>query len=368
MKCILLYGSFGDGHVQVGKAISEVLAQEFGADVEMIDTFRTTNRFVAWFNERVFEWSTRYFPGLYGVSYDWTRNLATTNPLWSLLARFSRKAAWRALQEHRPDIVVQLFPDHALARMPKGIRPFVAVVLTDFSVHSRWFHKGVDLYILPAERAVDESARFTQDKAVVVAGIPIRRQFSACALMKQSGRSIVVLTGGRGVFPQFQDVLDRLVGRFPSHTIYVLCGRNQRMFAQVRSFAEARCVAERIVPVGFTEQLAAYLQQADFVMTKAGGVTVAECLACGVPMVFFRPLPGQERENANCVARMGAGLIVHSLRELEATLAILSDEVIAQLARRARENGRPAAAWTAAYRIVDAWKSFCGDETGTVVK
>ncbi|WP_284198973.1 MGDG synthase family glycosyltransferase [Alicyclobacillus sacchari] len=306
MKCVLFYGSFGDGHVQVGKALSEVFAREFGADVAMIDTFRTTNRFVAWLNERVFEWSTRYLPGLYGLSYDWTRNLATTHPLWSLLARFSRKAAWRALEEHRPDIVVQLFPDHALARMPKGTRPMVAVVLTDFAVHNRWFHRGVDLYILPDARAVDESARFTQGKTIAIAGIPIRRQFSTCSLVERSGRrSIVLVTGGRGVFPQFQGVLDRLLRRFPNHTIHVLCGRNRRMFAQVTSFAKTRCAAERIVPIGFTEQLATYLQQADFVMAKAGGVTIAECLACGVPMVFFRPLPGQERENAHRVARMG---------------------------------------------------------------
>ncbi len=356
MKCLLLYASFGDGHVQVARALSEALTQDLSAEVRAVDTFRQTNPRLAQWNERIFEWSTRYAPALYGWSYDWTKALSIRHPLWALLARFSRAAAWRAIREFQPDVIVQLFPDHALAKLPDGLRPFVAVVLTDFAVHSRWVHASADLVVVPTNEAALDVRRLRGDVRVEVGGIPIRRQFRQCVLPRSDGEHrIVLLTGGRGVFPQYEGVLERLAQHFPQHVIEVMCGRNARMMERVRSFAE-RAGQARIHPMGFTEDVASHLQRADFVIAKAGGVTIAECLASGTPMVFYKPLPGQERENARCIERLGAGRIASNLGDLDRLFANWSEETQRAMQLRAVELGKPGAASFVSACLAGGWE------------
>jgi len=356
MKCLLLYASFGDGHVQVARALSEALTRDLGAEVRAVDTFRQTSALLARINERIFEWTTRYAPALYGWSYDWTRNFSIRHPLWAFLARFSRRAAWRAIHEFHPDVIVQLFPDHALAKLPPGPRPVVAVVLTDFAVHSRWVHANADLVVVPTHEAAAHVRRFRPDVRVEVGGIPVRDQFRRCALSRLDGaRRIVLLTGGRGVFPQYEGVLERLIRHFPDHVIEVMCGRNARMLERVKAFAE-RAGHARIHPIGFTDDVASHLQQAEFVIAKAGGVTIAECLASGTPMVFYKPLPGQERENARCIERLGAGRIASTLADLDHLFAHWSEETQGAMRLRAVELGKPGAASYVSSCLARAWE------------
>ncbi len=58
-------------------------------------------------------------------------------------------------------------------------------------------------------------------------------------------------------------------------------------------------------------------------ITKAGGLTTAECLAKRLPMVFLRPVPGQERQNAEFFTRAGAGQIAQNVSEAVDTVSSL---------------------------------------------
>jgi processive 1,2-diacylglycerol beta-glucosyltransferase len=41
------------------------------------------------------------------------------------------------------------------------------------------------------------------------------------------------------------------------------------------------------------------MHASDLLVTKPGGLTVSEALACGVPLAVFDAIPGQEEENAD---------------------------------------------------------------------
>ncbi|WP_284285387.1 MGDG synthase family glycosyltransferase [Alicyclobacillus fastidiosus] len=206
MRVLLFYASFGDGHRQVAHAIQDVLQQEYRAEVSLVDPFRQTSRALAAFNEWVYETLTAYAPFLYGWSYNWTRRLSPQHVLWKLLATLSRRATWAKVLAHQPDIVVQLFPDHALAKYPPTLisRPVIVTALTDYALHSRWFHANVDLYLMPTDDIVLEAARFqTAGSKVVVSGIPIRDQFSVCRLDSDAPQGAIVISAGERSFPEF---------------------------------------------------------------------------------------------------------------------------------------------------------------------
>ena len=55
----------------------------------------------------------------------------------------------------------------------------------------------------------------------------------------------------------------------------------------------------------FTDQVEKYMRMSDIIVTKPGGLTVTEAIASGLPMAIFKPIPGQEEQNADYLVRNG---------------------------------------------------------------
>ena len=53
------------------------------------------------------------------------------------------------------------------------------------------------------------------------------------------------------------------------------------------------------------------MRAADCILSKAGGLTVSEALACGLPLILVDVIPGQETGNANHVVSGNAGVLAH---------------------------------------------------------
>ena len=97
------------------------------------------------------------------------------------------------------------------------------------------------------------------------------------------------------------------------------------------------------------------MRAADAIVCKAGGLTVTESLACGLPLMLTDVIPGQETGNAEYVVNGGAGeMIDEPLQALETVCHwLLNDgQVLKERSANAVKLGRP----RAAYDIVErAW-------------
>ncbi len=324
VKALLLTAHIGDGHHQVAHALREAY-RERGVSTAILDIYRETSPRVAHFNEWTYEWTTRFAPQMYGVSYRATAHFGPDHAFWKVLSSLSRQMVLRQVQEQRPDIVLQLFPDHALASISEDEgRPYIGVVITDFTVHGRWFHHNVDTYFIAHASLAEGMRQFLQPgQELVVSGIPIRQQFLSCHIGEGVGGRrpyILYATGGRGVFPHLLSVLQRSRRLFPQHAVYVMCGRNRKMRQQVERWAQSW---PHIHALPFIDNVADWLQGADFAVVKSGGVTVSECLASACPMLIYRPQPGQEMDNAEFLVRHGAAKAVNSTTELVRALRTL---------------------------------------------
>jgi processive 1,2-diacylglycerol beta-glucosyltransferase len=84
---------------------------------------------------------------------------------------------------------------------------------------------------------------------------------------------------------------------------------------------------------------------ADLLITKAGGMTIAEAMATETPLLLYGSLPGQERRNERFASRAGIALVARDRRHL----ATLVDRALADpgLLETLREHMR-------AYRRPDA--------------
>jgi processive 1,2-diacylglycerol beta-glucosyltransferase len=107
--------------------------------------------------------------------------------------------------------------------------------------------------------------------------------------------------------------------------------------------------------LGFTTEIHELMTAADLVMTKPGGLTTSEALACGAAMVVVNPIPGQESRNSDFLLENAAAIKVNNVATLSYKLTQLlrAPERIAQLRESARKLGRPDAAFRIARAALD---------------
>jgi processive 1,2-diacylglycerol beta-glucosyltransferase len=236
--------------------------------------------------------------------------------------------------------------------------PMVVSVVTDFEAHALWMEPCVDLYCVAAEESRARLvARGAAAQDVVATGIPIAGKFSAKPERKAVRRALglrddqpvlLVLSGGFGTGP-VRDILAELdkVGR-PLQSV-VVTGHNE----QLRRELAAACWQHPTHVLGYASNMHELMAVADLIITKPGGLTTAEVLALGRPLLIVSPIPGQEAANSDFLLEHGAAAKVNRTEDLPFRLEqLLGTRKLAAMARAAKALGRPAAASEICHQVV----------------
>jgi processive 1,2-diacylglycerol beta-glucosyltransferase len=119
----------------------------------------------------------------------------------------------------------------------------------------------------------------------------------------------------------------------------VVCGRDPALHARLSRLTEGSAVRT----LGYAHDVRRLMAAADVLVTKAGGMTLAEAAAAELPLLLFGSLPGQERQNERFAARAGIAFAARSRRELTLLLerALSSPRLLARMRRRMRGLQRP---------------------------
>ncbi len=62
-----------------------------------------------------------------------------------------------------------------------------------------------------------------------------------------------------------------------------------------------------------------------WIVTKPGGLTVTESLACRLPLAIYNAFPGQERDNAEFLVKTGAAIMLDKLNGAEQVCTLLGN-------------------------------------------
>ena len=177
-------------------------------------------------------------------------------------------------------------------------------------------------------------------------GIPIQADVLAArkrTVSRENGRRILVMGGSRGLGARYATIrqLDRAAADF---TIDVVTGTNRRLRKQLLA---ARNKFKHPIRIrGYVKDAMAIMRRASLLIGKPGGLTSAEAMASGTPMLIIRPLPGQERGNTEMLVRHGAAIHLDRDRDLPAVVSSLltNATLLDMMAARARALGKPDAA------------------------
>jgi processive 1,2-diacylglycerol beta-glucosyltransferase len=140
-----------------------------------------------------------------------------------------------------------------------------------------------------------------------------------------------------------ETTLARLLDLPGAAQFLVVAGKNESLRAKLERVA-ARSRG-RVRVFGFVTNIQDHMEASDVAVTKAGGLTVSECLARGLPLIVFNPIPGQEEMNADWLVEYGAAVKVRHAELLPFKLGqLLGDgQRLGTMKRAARRLGRPEA-------------------------
>lgn len=267
-------------------------------------------------------------PQMYRFLYNRAELATEVGPFRTWVHQFTATNLRALLQELRPDVVIctHAFPCGVMAEYKKQFAdaPAVMGVVTDFAVHAFWIHTNIDAYaVATPEMRAALIARGVPAHRIIVSGIPVRAEFSMpCgdrdALRMRLGlpvdRSTVLLMGGGlgiGPLESMMNALDRV--QTPLCALAIV-GRSARSEQRVLEYAHKVHYPVRVVR--FVNNVHDYMHASDVLITKPGGLTSAEALVAQVPMVLFKPLPGQEERNTRYLVQRRAALRAKNTADL----------------------------------------------------
>ena len=146
------------------------------------------------------------------------------------------------------------------------------------------------------------------ERHITVSGIPIHpkwaRPLDRRKILRDwrlpADRKIVLLAGGTEfTCGPVVRIARHIAEVCPQAYVVVLAGRSKKLLAEL---AASPLAPGRLVGVGFTDRVHELVEACSLMVTKPGGVTTAECLAKGTPMVLMNPVAGQEGGNAEYLA------------------------------------------------------------------
>lgn len=371
-RVLILYVRAGVGHERAARALERAMQQlDPAAEPIVRDALDYSSPLLRAFYASTYNRMVARAPRVWGLVYrrsertpieGFRQELRTRITLWNCRGYLD------AVERYRPDAIVctQFLPAevYAFLRERERVRVPVACVVTDYSIHPIWVYRGIDRYYVGADEAKEQLA----DTGVVpadrveVTGVPIDPRFSITVPLPEARRALgldpdptrltILLMGGGFGWGPLEGMLDVVLDLPDSVQALVIAGRNDRL--RHRLLERARGRGDRIKVHGFTDQIDLFMAAVDLLIGKSGGLTSSEAMARGLPMLVFRPIPGQEERNCDFLQESGAAVRVHDLDELHYRLHHFLEGPghLSQMRARALAIGRPRSAFDVARSVL----------------
>nr|WP_198286444.1 glycosyltransferase [Paenibacillus sp. Aloe-11] len=322
-RVLLLSEGFGAGHTQAAYALSSSLRKlSPNVQTRVLELGSFLNPRMAPLIITAYKKTVVSQPRLVGLvyrhQYKKSLNRLTTLALHRLFYTQTRNI----LRQLRPDLVVctHPIPSAVISRLKRlGLHVPLCTVITDYDAHGTWISPEVDRYFVSTPEVMRKlRARGVPVSKIQVTGIPVHPNFwehpGHDEIREQFGLkpipTVLVMGGGWGLMND--EVIHRSLTEWRENIQFIFClGHNDKMRRKMQ--LDPRFNHSNIHIFGFTREIDKLMEVSNLLITKPGGMTCTEGLAKGIPMLFHKPLPGQEEENCQYFTAQGFGEPITSL-------------------------------------------------------
>ncbi len=322
MKILILSCNMGEGHNTAGRAVYEKFCQ-MGVECDFEDALAIAGMKVSRAVNNTYVGITTSIPGMFGWIYSVGRAVSDLNtntlhvksPVYAANALYRKKLA-AFIRQGGYDVAVfsHLFPAECLTSLRKhGMIdiPFVNIA-TDYTCIPFWEETKPDYFVIPhPDLAEDFSSKGIPSETLLPFGIPVSDKFKQktdrATARRELGlpqdKPILLLMSGSMGFGHLEDLTRSLLRQFSNNAqIILLCGRNKAMRSHLAKVFDGQ---DNILLQPFTQQVALFMDAADMVFTKPGGLTSTEAAVKNTLLVHTDPIPGCETINVAFFGRLG---------------------------------------------------------------
>ncbi|MGE5582018.1 MAG: MGDG synthase family glycosyltransferase [Bacillota bacterium] len=334
-KIFIFYANSGAGHRRAAEALNSVIKDYFpDADVRLLDALDYTTPVFRKTYPLTYLFMVNRCPWLWGFFY-----YLLDNRRVDYLARVFRRTTnaihgkrfFRFMLEEKPDLVLttHFLPNELVSRLKKynQYRTLLITCITDYYPHAWWRDSGVDLYICPNR---DLEPRLRQlgvpPEKITTIGLPIHPDFGRLIGKNEARKklglhpdqfTVLITSGGFGVGPIKE--LAAAMGQIATPLqVLAICGQNAKLQDDLTRIAKDSHHNFKIY--GYIQNMHEFMAASDLLISKSGGLTATEAMAKSLPLIAFKPIPGQESGNCQFLLKNKAGLRVKNAKQ--ARLAI----------------------------------------------
>lgn len=371
-KVLFISAPVGAGHIRAAQAIMSALSKGCThTETKMANVFDFFNPSIGKIILNTYLKILKIFPKLYGMAYSWGNESYLALVGRQIVSAYLAKHMEKYIVEYKPAVIVCTHATPAgliahLIRKNKLTIPVVAVV-TDFIVHRLWIYPEMKHYIVAHPAMRDMLIQFgIEGDCIQVMGIPVDEKFSKIPdrqtilnnlQFNESNKTILIMGGGAGMLPM-TEIVAACEKIDTALQIIVVTGNNESIYKELTSLQPK--LRNHVQILKYVDNVNELMAVSDLIISKPGGMTSAEALCQGLPMIIYRPIPGQEEANTNYLVTCGAALRADSLVEIQTIikrLLVEDPEQLTALRHNALSISRPQAAKEIAEYIVSLAKA-----------
>ncbi len=311
MRVCVIHATAGAGHKKAAEAIYQGLVTD-GQDARIIDALDYTNPFFKATYPSTYSFLVTKLPFVWAFFFG-LLNIPWLQPAVKLFRRVYNGLNARMLEKFLIDekfdcvIVTQFLSAEVSAYLKRTgkIRSKVICVVTDFDVHRIWVNRGIDIYTGASPYTKEKLiALGVHPDKVFATGIPTLAEFRDAADLAQlkaqfklfpQSMTVLIATGSFGMGP-----IEALIDGLKGYHVLVVCGHNRELYDRLKGRASSH-----VHIFGLVKNMHELMTVADVMVTKPGGLSIAEALVKHLPMLFFSAIPGQEIQNIAVLKKYG---------------------------------------------------------------
>lgn len=374
MNILIFTASTGGGHKRAAAAIkAKINDLSPETNVKVIDGMEAIGKVYNKAVTKGYHLMATKVPEVYGKLYKLSDEM---KPVAKAVMKSNEMYATKLLEvieENNPDIIIicHAFITNMVSRLKEKDKLNVKAIslITDYDSHRTYISPCIDAFVIAepqmAKKLKNEYG--VPDSKIYPLGIPTFDSFAHNETKEELCKrerldpeipTVLLMAGSFGVTGVL-DFYEQLAQTDEKIQMIVITGRNIRLFDHFDKKIQELDTSHNTKLLYFVDNVEDYMHIADLIVTKPGGLTVTESIACHLPMAIYSAYPGQEADNVDFLLEQNAAVLIDKNDGAQQIIKLLHDS---EKLNEMKENCKKLALPNAAEDIFNLAKELCGKE------
>lgn len=343
MNILIFTASTGGGHKRAAAALdAKIHSLSSDCKVNVVDALKQVGKL---YDKTVcggYHFMATKIPQVYGVSYKITDKKSVIYKAVMDSNKMVAKRLLNTIYKHNPDVIIACHPfvSSMLSKLKEkgylGSEKIISLI-TDYDSHRTYIGKNIDAFVLAEPQMAKKLIKTygVEPQKIHPLGIPIFDEFTSTDfdkkdICKKEGldpdkQTVLLMAGSFGV-TSVLDFYKELALESDNLQFIVITGNNKKLYKHLEELIDEIGTKDNTKLLYFVNNVYDYMHISDIIVTKPGGLTVTESLACHLPLAIYSAFPGQELDNAVFLTKQNAALLLDKKKGAEEVIELLEDK------------------------------------------